>query len=194
VPHKARGSLACQGLCWGLASLSCVFPGVRCCDVRVCSRLCVCTPFVGGAVLYARAYASVSVMCAPWYAASAWCVWALVAVQVRARVPWFVLCMIPAWVRTLPVVVCVARRVAVPSGSGSPACAGGGGSPSCRRGVYGFGSASAGSQWTPAMACGRCVPEACVSTTISNASLLVVKPAPHEPCTVLNRASVPCGS
>jgi hypothetical protein len=116
----------------------------------------------------------------------------------RVCVPWFVLCMIPAWVYALPVVVCVARRVAVPSGSGSPACAGGGGSPSRRRGVYSFGSASAGSEWTPAMACGRCVrarvPEACVCTLAKEPRALVVKPAPHKPNAVLYCASAPCGS
>ncbi len=49
---------------------------------------------------------------------------------VCARVLWFVLCMIPAWVYALPVVVCVPRCVAEWPGCSSPACAGGGGSPS----------------------------------------------------------------
>ncbi len=48
------------------------------------------------------------------------------------------------------------------------------------------------------MTCGRCVrarvPDACVCTPISNARVLVVKPGPHIPCTVLYCASAPCGS
>ncbi len=112
-------------------------PGVRCCDVLACSRLCVrdshrwvwCPTRVRVYRCVFRAFHA-WVRCVRLVCVGAGCSAA------RVCVPWFVLCMMLAWVYALPVVVCVARRVAVPSGSGSPACAGGGGSPSCRRGVW----------------------------------------------------------
>jgi hypothetical protein len=110
MPHKARGSLACHRLCQGLASLFCV-PGVRCCDVQACSRLCVrdshrwvCCP-VRACLCVGEFNVRPTVRCVRLVCVGAGCS------AVRVRVPWFVQCMIPAWVYALPVVVCVARHV-----------------------------------------------------------------------------------
>jgi hypothetical protein len=107
---------------------------VQCCDVRACSRLCVryshrrvCCPYA--CMCVGVCFVRPMVRCIRVVCVGAGCS------AVRTRVPWFVLCMIPAWVRTLPVLFVWLGVRAVPSGSGSPACGGGGGSPSCRRGV-----------------------------------------------------------
>jgi hypothetical protein len=64
----------------GISVLCCL--GVRCCDVGACSRLCVRSPIVGCAVLHACMCVGVClVRSIRGYAASAWRVWALVAVQ-----------------------------------------------------------------------------------------------------------------
>jgi hypothetical protein len=83
---------------------------VRCCDVRACSRLCV-----RDSHRWVWSPVRVHVYRCVLRAFHAWvrCV-RLACVgdgcsAVRARVPWVLLCMIAAWVRTLPVVVCVAR-------------------------------------------------------------------------------------